>query len=48
MTLTLEVLESIRAAIQMIQNNVANRIDNEGWTVYRVGNIVRVDIKDNK
>jgi hypothetical protein len=39
--------EAIKAAVITIQMTTnINRIDGQGWIVYRVGNIIRVDIKE--
>lgn len=38
--------DKIKAAIQLIIDDSANRIDGEGWTVYAVGaNVIRIDLK---
>ena len=44
--MTEEEFKSIKEAIEIIQNNPKiNRIDGNKWSVYLVGQIVRIDIK---
>jgi len=39
--------EAIKAAVISIQMiSTMKRVDGNGWSVYRVGNIIRVDIKE--
>ncbi len=40
--------EDMLKAINIVQSKMANKIEGPGWMVYRVGNIVRIDIKDTK
>lgn len=37
--------EKIHSAFVMVSTGVAKRIDGDGFIVYKVGNIVRIDIK---
>jgi hypothetical protein len=39
-----EAIKAAVIAIQMSEN--INRVDGKGWTVYRVGNVIRIDIKE--
>lgn len=45
--MTLEQLEAIRKAIEILQMTPdVKRIDGSNWSVYMVGKMIRVDIKD--
>ena len=37
--------DKIKDAVHAIATGAAKRVDGEGWSVYAVGNIIRVDIK---
>lgn len=37
--------DKIITAYKMVKEGNANRIDGEGWTVYKVNNIIRIDVK---
>lgn len=36
---------AIKAAYELVAGGAAGRIDGDGWKVYRVGTIIRLDIK---
>lgn len=36
----------IKTAVTIIHNGTVNRMDGVFWTVYRVGNIIRIDLKE--
>lgn len=38
---------SIIEAYKIIEHKIANRVDGEGWKVYRAGSIIRIDIDAN-
>jgi hypothetical protein len=38
--------DTIKAAVITVQTTPIKRVDGNGWSVYRVGNIIRVDIKE--
>lgn len=40
--------EEIKTAASMIKSTSVNRIDGDGWKVYRVGKIVRIDIEEEE
>jgi hypothetical protein len=44
--MTKEENELILEAIRMIEAGAVNRVEGKGWLVYRVGKIIRVDIKE--
>lgn len=37
----------LKKAVTLVSNGIADKLSKEGVTVYRVGKMVRVDIKDN-
>lgn len=41
-----DVWEKIKGASQAILNGYANKVEGDGWLVYRVGSIIRIDIKE--
>lgn len=41
-------MDKLQEAIRLIENGVADKISLENVTVYRVKNIIRVDIKEDK
>ena len=43
-----ETLEAIKEAVAIIERGAAKRIDGDFFTAYKVGEIIRVDIKPNK
>lgn len=40
-----DLWESIQRAYDFIKSGASKRVDGEGWSVYRAGSIIRVDIK---
>lgn len=36
--------EKLIAAVELVAGRAAARVDGEGWKVYRVGAIVRIDL----
>lgn len=36
--------EKLRAAVELVQAGVADRVDGDGWKVYRVVQIIRIDL----
>jgi hypothetical protein len=38
--------DAVGKAYDLVADGVANRIDGEGYKVYRVGTVVRIDIDD--
>lgn len=45
--MTNEMMVQIKSAIDVVTDGVAKRVDGDGFKVYRVHNLIRVDI-DNK
>lgn len=39
--------EAIQKSFQMIEARIVTRVDGAGFTVYRVGEIIRIDIKES-
>ena len=39
-----EEWDKIKAAHRIVLTRIANRVDGDGWKVYRAGSIIRVDI----
>lgn len=47
LTVTNEWLEKLRSLIRLLQEDKnLSKIENEGYIIYRVGKIIRIDIKD--
>lgn len=46
--MTEENKSQIFNAIELVKDRVSDRLEREGWKVYRVGNIIRIDIDHNK
>jgi hypothetical protein len=42
-----ETMEAIREGICIVSKGPLKRVEGDGYKVYRVGNIVRVDIENN-
>jgi len=36
--------EKVQQAVQIVENGVADRVDGDGWKVYRVVAIIRIDL----
>jgi hypothetical protein len=36
----------IEISVDMIRNGNITRLEGKGWLVYKVGNIIRIDIKE--
>jgi hypothetical protein len=37
-------LDHVEVAVRLVQNGTAERIDGDGWKVYRAGAIIRIDL----
>lgn len=37
----------IQEAYKTVENGICNKIEGDDFTIYRVGKIIRIDIKDN-
>lgn len=44
--MTEEQSKSINQAIEIVISRTADKLEGKGWKIYRVGNVVRIDIKD--
>lgn len=40
--------DKIITAYAIIKGGSANRVDGDGWSIYKVGNVIRLDIKEAK
>lgn len=36
--------EKLQAAVEIVRSGIADRVDGEGWKVYRVVQIIRIDL----
>jgi hypothetical protein len=43
----MDIYERIQAAIAFISQGSADRVDGEGFKVYKAGTIIRVDIEED-
>lgn len=45
--MTDDMLASIKSAVKVVEDGAAKRVDGDGFKVYRVVDIIRVDINMN-
>lgn len=45
--MTDETFEDIKGAVAILMAKKINKLEGNGWIAYRVGSIIRIDIKEN-
>lgn len=43
-----DLLEKIQAAVDVVRSGAAKRVDGDEFKVYRVANVIRIDLNDKE